>query len=316
MLLENKNAVIYGAGGSIGGAVAKEFAREGASVFLTGRNREKLEVVAEEITATDGSAEVAEVDALDEGTVDEHAQEVVSRAGSIDVSFNLVTRGDVQTIPLVEMTLEDFTRPITTGITANFITARATARRMIEQGSGVILALDSGSASGSPMMGGTGPADAATDTFLHPQPGNRDRTTGRARAGHLDGGAARDDDEGEARPLHRRPVDGRGGLPGSDRKPEPDADDPTLAAAVRGRGNRGVPGLGPGRCHHRHVRQRHQRDVPKLAMSARIGRLIKSSRLRTDRPGAHHLRAVGAGEELALLSRQVEGRSDHDGRQH
>jgi enoyl-[acyl-carrier-protein] reductase (NADH) len=37
---------------------------------------------------------------------------------------------------------------------------------MVEQGSGVILALDSGSANGSPMMGSTGPADAATDTFV------------------------------------------------------------------------------------------------------------------------------------------------------
>jgi NAD(P)-dependent dehydrogenase (short-subunit alcohol dehydrogenase family) len=91
---------------------------------------------------------------------------VVSQAGSIDVSFNLITRGDVQTIPLVEMTTEDFVRPITTGITANFITARAAARHMIEQGSGVILALDSGSANGSPMMGGTGPADGATDAFI------------------------------------------------------------------------------------------------------------------------------------------------------
>ena len=63
------------------------------------------------------------------------------------------------------MTTVDFTRPITTGITTNFITARVAARHMIEQGSGVILALDSGSVSGSPMMGGTGPADAATDTF-------------------------------------------------------------------------------------------------------------------------------------------------------
>jgi NAD(P)-dependent dehydrogenase (short-subunit alcohol dehydrogenase family) len=84
----------------------------------------------------------------------------------VDVSFNLITRGDVQGIPLVEMPVEDFTRPITTGISTNFITARAAARHMIEQGSGVILALDSGSANGSPMMGGTGPADAATDTFV------------------------------------------------------------------------------------------------------------------------------------------------------
>jgi NAD(P)-dependent dehydrogenase (short-subunit alcohol dehydrogenase family) len=166
MLLENKNAIIYGAGGSIGGGVARAFAREGARVFLVGRTRESLEVVAADIEAAGGSAAGDELDALDEQAVDEHADSVVSQAGGIDVSFNLISRGDVQGIPLVDMTAEDFTRPITTGITANFITARAAARRMIEQGSGAILALDSGSAKGSPVMGGTGPADAATDTFI------------------------------------------------------------------------------------------------------------------------------------------------------
>jgi NAD(P)-dependent dehydrogenase (short-subunit alcohol dehydrogenase family) len=166
MLLENKNAVIYGAGGSIGGAVAKEYAREGAKVFLAGRTREKLEAVAREITAAGGSVEVAVVDALDEEAVEEHARAVASLAGSIDVSFNLITRGDVQGIPLIEMTTDDFVRPVTTGLTTTFITARVAAHRMVEQGSGVILALDSGSAKGSPMMGGTGPADAATDTLI------------------------------------------------------------------------------------------------------------------------------------------------------
>lgn len=167
MLLEAKNAIIYGAGGAIGGAVARAFASEGAHVFLVGRTREKLEAIASDVEAAGGSADVAVLDALDEEAVDEHARMVVERAGSIDVSFNLVTRGDVQQIPLVEMTTEDFIRPVTTGITTNFITARAAARRMIEQGSGVILALDSGSADGrSPMMGGTGPADAATDAFI------------------------------------------------------------------------------------------------------------------------------------------------------
>ena len=52
MLLENKNAVIYGAGGSIGGAVARAFAREGAKVHLAGRTLESLEEVAEEIRST------------------------------------------------------------------------------------------------------------------------------------------------------------------------------------------------------------------------------------------------------------------------
>lgn len=165
-LLENKNAIIYGAGGSIGGGVAKAFAREGARVFLTGRTRAKLDKVAEEITAAGGQAAVAVVDALDEQAVDEHARTVATQAGSIDVSLNLIARGDVQGTPLVEMTTADFVRPITTGITTAFITARAAARQMIAQGSGVILALDSGSAHGSPLMGATGPADAATDTFI------------------------------------------------------------------------------------------------------------------------------------------------------
>jgi len=166
MLLENKNAVIYGAGGSIGGAVAREFSREGARVFLVGRTRESLETVANGIKADGGATEVAVLDALDEQAVDEHAQEVVSQSGSIEVSFNLITRGDVQGIPLIDMTTDDLLRAVVNGLRSNFITARATARHMIEQGSGVILALDSGSANGSPMMGSTGPADAATDTFI------------------------------------------------------------------------------------------------------------------------------------------------------
>jgi NAD(P)-dependent dehydrogenase (short-subunit alcohol dehydrogenase family) len=166
VLFENKNAIIYGGGGAIGGAVARTFAREGASVFLAGRTREPLEAVAKDIEAAGGSAEVSVLDALDEPAVDEHAQAVASRAGGIDISFNLITRGDVQGIPLVEMTTEDLLCAVVNGLRSNFITARAAARHMIERGSGVILALDSGSANGSPMMGSTGPADAATDTFI------------------------------------------------------------------------------------------------------------------------------------------------------
>lgn len=146
MLLENKNAVIYGAGGSIGGAVAREFAREGARLFVTGRTREKLEAVASEITAEGGSAEVAVLDALDEQAVDEHAQAMVSQAGSINVSFDLITRGDVQGIPLIDMTTDDLLRAVVNGLRSNFVTARAAARHMVEQGSGVILALETAAA--------------------------------------------------------------------------------------------------------------------------------------------------------------------------
>jgi NAD(P)-dependent dehydrogenase (short-subunit alcohol dehydrogenase family) len=166
MLLENKNAVIYGAGGSIGGAVAKAFAAEGARVFLTGRTEKTLEAVAEQVRAAGGRADVAVVDGLDEQAVDEHARTVVEQGGSLDVSLNLVPRGDVQGIPLVDMSTADLTRAVVNGLTTNFLTARAAARQMVRQGSGVIIALDSGSVHGSPMMGSTGPADAALDTLV------------------------------------------------------------------------------------------------------------------------------------------------------
>ena len=150
MLLEGKNAVIYGGGGSIGGAVARAFAREGARVFLAGRTRAKLEIVAEEIRSAGGMAETAEVDALDERAVDEHAEAVAAQAGGIDVSFNLISHGDVQGTPMVEMSLADYERPVVTAVRTTFLTSRAAARHMIQQGSGVILVFGG---SGDPLRG-------------------------------------------------------------------------------------------------------------------------------------------------------------------
>jgi NADP-dependent 3-hydroxy acid dehydrogenase YdfG len=83
LLLENKTAVIYAAGGAIGGAVARAFAREGARLFLTGRNVAKVDAVAKEIVAAGGVAETAQVDALDEKAVEEHLNTVVERAGGV-----------------------------------------------------------------------------------------------------------------------------------------------------------------------------------------------------------------------------------------
>ena len=84
MLLENKNAVIYGGGGAIGGAVARVFAREGARVFIAGLKREKLDAVAADIAAAGGRAETAQVDAFDQRAVEKHADAVAAKAGSIE----------------------------------------------------------------------------------------------------------------------------------------------------------------------------------------------------------------------------------------
>jgi 3-oxoacyl-[acyl-carrier protein] reductase len=139
MLLEGKNAVIYGGGGSIGSAVARAFAREGARVFLAGRTQAKLDNVAEEIRSAGGVVETAQVDALDEQAVNRFVDAVAEKAGSIDISFNLISYEDVQGTPLVEMELEDFDWPVITAVRAQFLTSRAAARHMIKHGSGVIL---------------------------------------------------------------------------------------------------------------------------------------------------------------------------------
>ena len=83
MMLHDKVAVIYGAGGSIGSAIARAFAGEGAQVFLTGRRLPPVEVVAKEVAAAGGFAEAAEVDALDEQAIAEHLRSVVDRAGQL-----------------------------------------------------------------------------------------------------------------------------------------------------------------------------------------------------------------------------------------
>ena len=139
MLLGGKNAVIYGAGGSIGSAVASAFAREGARVYLAGRTTESLERTASQIRSAGGAAEAARVDALDERAVDEHADAVAAAAGNLDVSVNLISHGDVQGTPLAEMSLDDFERPVRTAVRTMFLTSRAAARHMIKQRSGVIL---------------------------------------------------------------------------------------------------------------------------------------------------------------------------------
>ncbi|MDP9842618.1 SDR family NAD(P)-dependent oxidoreductase [Streptosporangium lutulentum] len=139
MLLKGKNAIIYGGGGSVGGAVARAFAREGARVFLAGRTRATLETVADQIRAAGGAAETAEVDALDERSVDKHAAAVATGAGSIDVSLNVISDGDVQGTPMIDMPLEDYLRPVTTSVSSKFLTSRAAARHMAGQRSGVIM---------------------------------------------------------------------------------------------------------------------------------------------------------------------------------
>ncbi len=168
MLLENKSAIIYGAGGAVGGAVARAFAREGAKVFLTGRDPAALDAVAKDIVRTGGTAETARVDALDEQAVDDHAASVAKNHRAIDISFNAIgiPQLGLQGLPLVDLPVESFLLPIATYAKAHFITARAAARRMVEKRSGVIMIHTPEPARlAAPLVGGMGPAWAASESL-------------------------------------------------------------------------------------------------------------------------------------------------------
>src|SRR5258708_31959275 len=123
MILKDKVAVIYGAGGAIGGGVARAFASEGAKVFLTGRSLAPVEAVAKDVVAAGGSAEAAEVDALDEQAVDRHLQSVIGKAGRVDISFDAIgiPQEEEQGILLTDLPVESVTLPILTHATSHFL---------------------------------------------------------------------------------------------------------------------------------------------------------------------------------------------------
>jgi NAD(P)-dependent dehydrogenase (short-subunit alcohol dehydrogenase family) len=141
VLLRDKNAVIYGGGGAIGGAVARVFAREGARVFIAGRTRARLDAVAADIAAAGGAAETAQVDAFDQQAVEQHAAAVAAKVGGIDVALNAVSVVHDQGTTLADLSLAEFMRPIDGFLGTLFITSKAVAQHMGRRRPGVILIL-------------------------------------------------------------------------------------------------------------------------------------------------------------------------------
>jgi NAD(P)-dependent dehydrogenase (short-subunit alcohol dehydrogenase family) len=163
MMLKDKVAVVYGAGGAIGSAVARAFAAEGAKVYATGRLLEPVQLLAKEI-----GGEAAEVDALDEAAIDRHLQSVVDADGRVDISFNAVGVADAEVVgvPFLDVDVERFELPIVAYTRSYFLTARLAARRMAPQRSGVIMTVSALPARmGSRLNGGYGAAQAAKEAL-------------------------------------------------------------------------------------------------------------------------------------------------------
>jgi 3-oxoacyl-[acyl-carrier protein] reductase len=168
-LLQNKHAVIFGAGGAIGQAVAKEFAAQGATVFLSGRRLDAVKQVAADIQKDGGIAYAAEVDALDEQAVQAYLDRVAHQAGSIDILLNLMgpqSKDYGNATNTLDLPLEKFLLPLSTLVPSQFITARAAARHMVQQHSGVILFVTSIPARGFPNATAIGTAFGAMESLL------------------------------------------------------------------------------------------------------------------------------------------------------
>jgi 3-oxoacyl-[acyl-carrier protein] reductase len=139
-ILNGKRALVFGANGSIGAAVAKEFAAEGADVYLSGRSKSKLEETARNLGVN--GARAAVVDVSDPIAVDAYVEAIAQETGGIDIVFNAAgplpqTYGNGKLA--VDSTLNEFSVALDQVVKWQYITARAAARQMTKRRSGVIL---------------------------------------------------------------------------------------------------------------------------------------------------------------------------------
>ena len=106
--------------------------------------RRPLQVVAKEIVAAGGRARPDVIDVLDEPAVEAYIQSLAHEAGGIDIVFNATgprVSEYANLTPAVDLPADLFMVPVNTALKSNYITARAAAREMVKQGTGVIMFL-------------------------------------------------------------------------------------------------------------------------------------------------------------------------------
>src|SRR5262245_8832206 len=141
MRLMGKVALVTGAGGGLGTAIAKRFAREGASLMCADRDGARAESTASAIAKAGGSAHAIQADVADPVQCDAQVTETVRRFGRIDIAVN--NAGIALHKLALDTRLEDWERVLRINLTGSFLTAQAAARHMVEQGGGRIIQIGS-----------------------------------------------------------------------------------------------------------------------------------------------------------------------------
>ena len=163
-ILEGKRAVVFGAGGSVGSAVAKEFAAEGADVYLSGRNKASVDEVKRAIESAGGKAYASVVDALDEDAVGWRRRRAVSTSSLMRWAQ---IRANLGGKPAMDVMIDEYMVALSTILKSRIITAKIAARQMIKHGSGVIIGITGSTVRGH-IVGGTsiGLAFGAIETLM------------------------------------------------------------------------------------------------------------------------------------------------------
>ena len=141
MRLQSKIALVTGAGVGLGGAIARRFAAEGASVLCSDLDPAKAEKTAGDIAAKGGTAAAMRADVSVAADCEAQVAETVARFGRIDIAVN--NAGIAMHKLALDMTEADWERVLRINLTGSFLTAQAAARRMVDQGGGRIIQIGS-----------------------------------------------------------------------------------------------------------------------------------------------------------------------------
>ena len=146
-VLEDKVAIVTGAGQGIGKAIALRFAREGARVAVCDINAEKIEAVAREIRELGYASTAVKVDVSIKCDVEDCVAKVIGDFGKVDILVN--NAGVMRRAPLLEMTEEDWDAVLDTCLKGVFLCTQAVAKHMVKQKSGRIINMSSSAGRGT-----------------------------------------------------------------------------------------------------------------------------------------------------------------------
>jgi NAD(P)-dependent dehydrogenase (short-subunit alcohol dehydrogenase family) len=134
MRLAGKIALVTGAGGGLGSAIATRFAAEGAAILCTDIDLSKAEKTATAVTSAGGTASALAADVGAASDCDTQVSEAVSRFGRLDILVN--NAGIALHRLALDTRAEEWERVLRINLTGSFLTAQSAARQMVAQGEG------------------------------------------------------------------------------------------------------------------------------------------------------------------------------------